>query len=267
MFNSKQVAAHLPLLRRYARALTGSQSLGDAYVRSAIEVLVGTEVTLDSDLSSRVALYRLFHKVLGSLAGLDRGEGFAAATTPEDRLQGMTPANRQALLLSAVEGFSFLEIGQILDIDAEAAEQLALAAQVEIERELATEVLVIEDEVIIAMDISSLLQELGHRVQGVARTRTEALSEATKRRPGLILADIHLADGSSGADAVADILKLFDVPVVFVTSHPELMLTGAGSEPTYLVTKPFDRNALKATIDQALFFHRSATDQNLIATG
>jgi CheY-like chemotaxis protein len=143
-----------------------------------------------------------------------------------------------------------------MGVGAARAEALAAEAQEEIERDLATDVLVIEDEAIIAMDISDLAEELGHRVLGIARTRDEALAEARRRQPGLILADIQLADNSQGTDAVRDILAQFDVPVVFVTAFPERLLTGERLEPTYLVTKPFDRAALKATIAQALFFHR-----------
>ena len=256
MSDTSGLTAHLPLLRRYSRALTGSQNRGDNYVRMALEILVSAELSLDRQLPPRVALYQLYHKALGSVVGLDRGEGLGMTSTPDDRLQGLAPAPRQALLLSAVEGFSFPEIGQIMDITPIAAEQLAQQAQADIERELATDVLVIEDEMIIAMDISGLAEELGHRVLAIARTRDEAVREARLHRPGLVLADIHLADNSSGADAVADIAQMFDVPVVFITAFPERLLTGASQEPTYLVSKPFDRNALKATIAQALFFHQ-----------
>lgn len=256
MPDRSMIAAHLPYLRRYSRALTGSQAKGDAYVRASLEALVNGGAKLDPELAPRVGLFRLHQQVTGAAVSLDRGEGAAFAESPEERLQGLSPRPRQALLLSAVEGFPFPQVGQILGVSADEAERLAQEAQAEIERDLATDVLVIEDEAIIAMDIADLTEELGHRVLAIARTRTEALEEARRRRPGLVLADIQLADDSLGTEAVSDILKLFDVPVVFVTAFPERLLTGESLEPTYLVTKPFDRAALKATIAQALFFHR-----------
>ncbi|MBU2381500.1 MAG: response regulator, partial [Alphaproteobacteria bacterium] len=76
-----------------------------------------------------------------------------------------------------------------------------------------------------------------------------------RHRPGLVLADIQLADGSSGIDAVKDILKRFDVPVIFITAFPERLLTGERPEPTFLITKPFQPETVKAAISQALFFH------------
>ena len=103
-----------------------------------------------------------------------------------------------------------------------------------------------------------LVRELGHQVTDIAATRTEAAEAIARRRPGLVLADIQLADGSSGIDAVKDILGQFDVPVIFITAFPERLLTGTKPEPTFLVHKPYAPEALKAVISQALFFGRTA---------
>lgn len=255
-----KIAPHLPFLRRYARALTGSQPSGDAYVRALLEALVSGAETIDPDLPPRLGLYQAFQRIWrGTGLELDRGEAGAVAdgATPEERLRGLSPVSRQALLLSALENFGFSEIGTILGVRGDEAEALAAQAQLEIERELATDVLIIEDEAIIAMDIRELAEELGHRVTSIARTRTEAVEAAKLRKPGLVLADIQLADDSSGIDAVKDILREFDAPVVFITAFPERLLTGERPEPAYLMTKPFDRLTLKATIGQALFFHRA----------
>jgi len=91
-------------------------------------------------------------------------------------------------------------------------------------------------------------------VTGVAVTRDEAVQLAMAHRPGLVLADIQLADDSSGIDAVKDILAEFSVPVIFITAFPERLLTGERPEPTFLITKPFQRSTVKAQIAQALFF-------------
>jgi CheY-like chemotaxis protein len=79
-----------------------------------------------------------------------------------------------------------------------------------------------------------------------------------KKKPGLVLADIQLADGSSGLDAVNEMLKSFSVPVVFITAYPERLLTGERPEPAFLITKPFQPETVKAVISQALFFERDA---------
>ena len=116
------------------------------------------------------------------------------------------------------------------------------------------DVLIIEDEPIIAMDIETIVRDLGHNVTGVAVTRDEAVTQAREHPPGLVLADIQLADDSSGIDAVKDILAEFSVPVIFITAFPERLLTGTRPEPTFLITKPFQRSTVKAAIAQALFF-------------
>ena len=101
------------------------------------------------------------------------------------------------------------------------------------------------------------MKELGHRVTGAATTYDEAVEAVSRHKPGLVLADIQLADGSSGIDAVKDILKRIDVPVIFITAFPERLLTGERPEPTFLITKPFQPETVKAAIGQALFFHPS----------
>ena len=71
----------------------------------------------------------------------------------------------------------------------------------------------------------------------------------------MVLADIQLADGSSGIDAVNEILhSRFEVPVIFITAYPERLLTGERPEPTFLITKPFLPDMVKALVSQALFF-------------
>jgi CheY-like chemotaxis protein len=109
------------------------------------------------------------------------------------------------------------------------------------------------------MDLEALVEGLGHSVVGNARTHDEAVTMARRERPGLILADIRLADGSSGLEAVNDILTTFEVPVIFITAYPESLLTGERPEPTFLIAKPFREEMVKAVISQALFFDNAAS--------
>jgi CheY-like chemotaxis protein len=107
------------------------------------------------------------------------------------------------------------------------------------------------------MDLESLVRNLGHNVIGVARTHSDAVALAKNKKPGLILADIQLADGSSGLDAVNELLKTFEVPVVFITAYPERFLTGERPEPAFLISKPFQPAMVSAVASQALFFQRN----------
>jgi CheY-like chemotaxis protein len=260
------LAPHLPYVRRYARALTGDQSTGDAYVRAALEAVAAGERNLDASMTPRVALYHVFHTIWSSTgAQLEaRGEDNRTASASEDasrRILRIAPRSRQAFLLTALEGFTQSEAAAILETDFEEVEGLIAEAQVEIDAELATEVLIIEDEPVIAADIEALVQELGHKVIDIAATRTEAAESVARRTPGLVLADIQLADGSSGIDAVKDILGRHNVPVIFITAFPERLLTGERPEPTFLITKPFQPETVKAAIGQALFFHPARSKQ------
>jgi CheY-like chemotaxis protein len=250
---SAKIAPHLPFLRRFARALAGSQASGDAYAVAALQSLVEEpDLLIDPD-DFRVSLYHLLLRVWSTVpsnAGVARGrEGGASAS-----LQNLAPHSRVAFLLTAVEGFTPPQVARVLDCSPGQAEDLIAAARENLAAEIATDVLIIEDEPIIAMDLETLVESQGHRVIGVAATHAEAIELARIERPGLVLADIQLADGSSGLNAVNEILQSIAVPVIFITAYPEQLLTGERPEPAFLVTKPFRIDALKAIIGQALFF-------------
>ncbi|ALG60098.1 response regulator [Citromicrobium bathyomarinum] len=257
----ENVAANLPYLRRYARALTGSQQTGDAFVRATLEAALADDELKSSLEGGRVPLYRAFNKVWSSayLEVSDRGAD--NADLPDqisaDRLQTVTPLNRQALLLTTLEDFTIEQSAEIMEIAPQDVEKMVQDAIAEIDRESATSVLIIEDEPLISMQLEDLVRGLGHDICGTAATRTQAQQVVAEKTPGLVLADIQLADGSSGLDAVDDILSIGSVPVIFITAYPERLLTGDRPEPTYLVTKPFQEATVRAAISQALFFNAS----------
>jgi DNA-directed RNA polymerase specialized sigma24 family protein len=262
MPNANQIAPHLPFLRRFARALSGSQRSGDAYVVSTLEALIEDPSVFPAALEPRVGLYGIFVK-LWSTVPFNSEETPVKDTSPgERRLNRLAPPSRQAFLLHVVEGFSVADVASILDVSAEEARELLALAGREIALQIETDVLIIEDEPMIAMDIEAIVVDLGHRVIGVARTHQEAVKLASDMRPGLVLADIQLADGSSGLAAVDEILRSFDLPVIFITAFPERLLTGKGSEPAFVITKPFQADSVKAAISQALFIEKDGAVQS-----
>jgi len=258
MSRSQLVAEHLPLLRSYARALTGNHASGDAYVAAMLEAMLGDPSVLDESHGPRAGLFRLFTQIWNSVSVNDDAEVATLPMPPERRLSNITPLPRQAFLLLSLEGFSEEEVAYVLATDVGETRRLADAAGREMAAEIATDVLIIEDETFIAMDIEALVESLGHRVIGVARTHSEAVALARQKRPGLILADIQLADGSSGLDAVNELLASFEVPVIFITAYPERFLTGQRPEPAFLIAKPFQLAVVSAVASQALFFGRKA---------
>ena len=257
---SAKIAPHLPFLRRFARAVSGSQSSGDALVAAVLEAIIADISIFPEASNERIALYRLFAKLFTSISirvpyetPTSAWEQHASAN-----LSSLAPRPRQAFLLVAVEGFTDEEAAEILDATESEFASLIAQASAEISRQVATDVLIIEDEPLIAMDIEEMVQSLGHRVVGTARTHSEAMALFNKARPKMVLADIQLADGSSGIDAVNEILSSTPVPVIFITAFPERLLTGERPEPAFLVTKPFNPEMVKALISQALFFDRQA---------
>ena len=257
---SATIAPHLPFLRRFSRAVSGSQHSGDALVAALLEAIIADISIFPKASSDRIALYQLFAKLFTSVS--IRVPQETAPTAWEQRtaanLGALAPLPRQAFLLIAVEGFSNEQAAEVLDVtDSEFAELLS-QARAEISRQVATDILIIEDEPLIAMDIEQMVESLGHRVVGTARTHAEAIAMFKNSRAKMVLADIQLADGSSGIDAVNEILAAASVPVIFITAFPERLLTGERPEPAFLVTKPFNPDMVKALISQALFFERQA---------
>ena len=257
---SATIAPHLPFLRRFSRAVSGSQHSGDALVAAMLEAIIADVSIFPKASNDRIALYRLFAQLFTSVS--IRVPQETAPTAWEQRtaanLGALSPRTRQAFLLIAVEGFSNEEAAEILDATDEEFADLLAQASAEISRQVATDILIIEDEPLIAMDIEQMVESLGHRVVGIARTHTEAIAMFKNTRAKMILADIQLADGSSGIDAVNEILTTASVPVIFITAFPERLLTGERPEPAFLVTKPFNPDMVKALISQALFFDRQA---------
>lgn len=249
---------HLPYLRRYARALAGSQQRGDQYVRVCLEALMAEPQRIQSDVDLRLQLFSIFHDIWTI---------FDASTPPapveedlsgrpiEQGLAALPPREKQVLLLVSLEGFTFDQTAHILKISEGEVRDHLDRARAEIRRQASAPVLIIEDEPLIAMDIARLVIEMGHRVCGTASRKDEAIALARETLPALVLADIQLKGGDSGIDTVQEILRMIDAPVIFVTGFPERLLTGESLEPAFVVSKPFEPEMLKTAIGQALSMH------------
>ncbi|MGD9478017.1 response regulator [Shinella sp. G-2] len=257
---STRIAPHLAYLRRFSRAVTGSQTSGDAYVAAMLEALVADITLYPEGRNDRNALYRLYCTLFDNLDVTlpNNSSPFGWERQAAANLANLPPAERKAFLLVAVEGFDIAEGADIMNVSEERFSELLDQASQDISRQVATDIMIIEDEPLIAMDIEDMVKGLGHNVTGIARTHAEAVELYHRTSPRMVLADIQLADGSSGIDAVNDILKNSTIPVIFITAFPERLLTGEKPEPAFLVTKPFNPDMVKALISQALFFDEQA---------
>ena len=290
------VRQQLPYLRRFARALNGRQAVADRLVAQAIEAVAAEHAQprpergqaepqlaqAEPRLAQAAAQLaqagpkssgsesgpplreRLFRALVDAQIGNPGSAGDIVTLSDErilaSRIRALPADAATALLLSTLEGFEREAIAFIMRLSPEVAADRLRAAHVALEAQAPTDILVIEDEPVIAMDIVGIVRQAGHRVLGIAATRDEAVALAEARPPGLILADIQLADDSSGIGAVDDIVALLAeqrpggprIPVIFITAFPERLLNDERLEPSLLITKPFSDHLLRVAIAQAL---------------
>jgi DNA-directed RNA polymerase specialized sigma24 family protein len=254
------ILALTPQLRRHARLLTGSQTIGDEYVRICLEaVLQEPDRLAGEDLKK--ALFQVFHLVWDRInSDVDR-DSPADIADPAKRLEKglleLTPVDRRALLLVTLEGYSIDDAATILRLSAAETMHCVERARERLGHWNSVPTLIIEDESVFAMELETILNDMGHSVVEVARHVDDALRAARAHRPGLVLADIDLGDRRDGIEAAQRILQVVDVPLVFVTGHPDRLLTGGRPEPVFVVPKPIDAQSLKVTIAHILALYDS----------
>ncbi len=258
---SEQIGMVLPYLRRYARALTGSQKSGDTYAAATLEAILEDRSVFDGGIPVRTGLFKCFHTIWSSSGAPIASPETDLQARAQDLLGRLTANTREVLLLRTIEDFSFTDIATIIGADVAEARNLLAIAQEEMAQNVSGKVLIIEDEAIISTDLTGIVTEQGHTVTSVARTRDEAVIAGSKERPDLILADIQLADNSSGIDAVNDLLAVLgsDLPVIFITAFPERLLTGERPEPAFLISKPYREEQVRSAVSQAMFFASTET--------
>lgn len=256
---SAALASELPYLRRFARAVTGSQSSGDQFAAAALEAILVDRSILDG-MDTKTGLFRALYQIWSSAgAPVDEGESGLRARA-QKHMSRLTDNSREALLLHTLEGFSFDAIAQVIGINSAEAEELVKIARREMADAISGAVMIVEDEAVIAMDLEGIISDMGHRVTGIARTREAAVELAQADKPDLILADIQLADNSSGIDAVNDILNVLgERPVIFITAFPERLLSGDKHEPAFLISKPYTEEQVVSAVSQAMFFSSTET--------
>jgi len=118
---------------------------------------------------------------------------------------------------------------------------------------IVTQILIVEDEAIVAESIASKLHKFGYEVAGPVSTGEEALSVAETVRPDVILMDIHLAGIIDGIEAAEEIATRFHIPVIFLTAYADdqTLERAKGAKPFGYLIKPFRERDLHATIRMA----------------
>ncbi|GGB72284.1 PhyR family response regulator anti-anti-sigma factor [Henriciella pelagia] len=235
---AEDVEKELPYLRRYARAVTGSSLQGDTLVEGVIVDLLERS---DPGIG-RLTLFSM----------LERKVSDFNASAPGSASPALSSNPRRAQLLTTMEGFTLEDAARIMGADASTVSDFVADAEDELKASLATDVFIIEDEALVAAHIAQIAKQMGHHIIGQAVTRETAVEACLANPPALLLADVQLADGSSGAEAAREITDQLDIPVIFITAYPQRLLKGERGEPAFLIPKPFRPDMVKAVISQAL---------------
>lgn len=228
---SNLVEENIVSLRRYARALLGATAAGDSQVEQVLLDLLSNALSAHS----RIDIFRALDQHMRNL-----------------NLANTNTDTRRALLLTAMEEFSLDEASQIMELSPDRVKALLRDAESALISHLSTRLMIIEDEPLIAAHLEEIAQSIGHKVVGMAATKTEAIKKNSELNPDIILTDIRLADNSLGTEAITEMNLSENVPVIFITAYPEDVLSDQGHGPTYLITKPFNVDYVKAVISQAL---------------
>src|ERR1700676_5791818 len=176
---SEAITRTLPFLRRYARAVTGSQKRGDEWVRLCAEVVMRQPDLITKVEDTKLGAFALFHRLRQPFGNLEEGAGEDSVSGRlKESLTDMAPLQRQVVLLTVLEGFTVADAARVLGIDADAAERSLEEARRELQRVAAVRVLVIEDEAVIALDVADIVRNAGHQAGGTAGPGKTASSPA-----------------------------------------------------------------------------------------
>jgi CheY-like chemotaxis protein len=248
------VTSYLPALRRYAQAYAGSRLGGDAYLEICLEVLLEDPRWLRRQKTLRLDLFKLLHAVIDRVGDKADGSGDTAQDSQarmRDTVLSLSPLRRRLVLLLSFEDLQTKDLAYIMGLEETAIRAQLQHAWKDIYQRPQARVLILEDEELIAADISDAVEELGHTVVGVASNERSAIELARTMDPELVLADVRLR-GGSGARAVEQIRGKTRVPVIFITGYPDGVISDGTDDPVYVMAKPFRREDLKQTISRAL---------------
>ncbi|MCG6885045.1 MAG: response regulator [Silicimonas sp.] len=250
-----EIEEQLTHLRRYARAMTGDRNHGDRIAEHALVSFLHDNQRLPEPMALRVLLFRALQDARTLLDTSRTGPRGKPAEASANERNREPAASRDALHLHAFENFTHEEIAAILRRPFQEIEGLIALAHQDVSNMMSRRVLVIEDDLPVAAELSTIVMDMGHSVIGAAATQGEALSMVRDEEPDVIVSDIQLADGGSGIRTVNAILRTYPLtPVVYVTGYPERLLTGKGPEPAFLIRKPYTADQVRSVLSQALFF-------------
>ncbi len=123
---------------------------------------------------------------------------------------------------------------------------------------MSTQILVVEDERLVATALQNELEHFGYQVSGIASSASEAVEQAIEHKPDLVLMDIHLQGETDGIEAARKIHAYCNVPIVYLSafSDPETVVRAGQTQAHGYLLKPYEERELHTTIEMALAKHR-----------
>jgi DNA-directed RNA polymerase specialized sigma24 family protein/CheY-like chemotaxis protein len=259
---ARRLMAQLPYMRRYGRALTGSTIRGDDLVTRAVEAALTEPERYQLDTDDEPVTRRRLYTLLNELYDTDTGAAGATVSPPEPghpieaALSSLPEQERRVFLLVSLEELSTPQAADVMGVPAEEARDALGRAQNAMREQLVANILIVEDDAIIAYDLTETVLGMGHKVCGTAATMEEALAAAAANQPSLALMDLRLAHGGSGITTAQALRETRALPIIFVTAFAEELKQRGLDYLGPVIKKPFTREQIERAITQAVFTPR-----------
>ncbi len=119
---------------------------------------------------------------------------------------------------------------------------------------MCSKILIVEDEIIIAIDLKIRLENLGYYVPGIAVNGKDAIKKTEEKDPDLILMDILLNGETDGIDVAQQIRNQYNIPIIYLTGsqNDSIMKRAEITEPYGYINKPFDNTEIENAIQLAV---------------
>lgn len=250
---ARQLNEHLPYLRRYARALTGSIHDGDDLVMRCVEAAMLAPTRFGVPDRSRAALYALLHLLFDT-----NGEGRPSSSPhPIERALATLPEpERRLYLLTTLERLTMAEAARVMVMPPEKAIEAVRRARDALRERMTARVLVVEDNPVIALDLQTVVADMGHEVCGTAAGEKQALALAEETKPTLALMDIRLAAGDDGIAVARQMRERLGLKVIFVTAFASELERQRLEHLGTVVQKPFSAQDIRDAISRMVFMPR-----------
>ena len=259
---ARRLMAQLPYMRRYGRALTGSTNRGDDLVTLAVEAALTEPERYHLDTDDEPVTRRRLYTLLNELFDADAGAAGAIVSPAEPghpieaALSSLPEQERRVFLLVSLEELSTPQAADVMGIHADEARDALGRAQNAMREQLVANILIVEDDAIIAYDLTETVLGMGHKVCGTAATMEEALAAAAANQPSLALMDLRLAHGGSGITTAQALRETRALPIIFVTAFAEELKQRGLDYLGPVIKKPFTREQIERAITQAVFTPR-----------